>query len=188
MWDYEFLQRNVREEIRRLANLNYIVFQISRGMAGDVETLKKIERYIETLSCKVWLLPIGKVNSHGDLSILERIYLNNKEKCIYVNDIGLYDTTYIISRSKGFIGSSLHGNLISFSYGIPSILISNKNTKNRDYYDTWLSDSSCIVYTLAELLDRDLEFKDGDSELLSSHKKKIYENFERMASYIYSNI
>lgn len=189
LWDNSFLEKKIRNKIYNLVKQDeYIVFQISKGIVKNKAILEEIQNYINMLPMKIWLLPIGKANSHGDTSILDQIYKKNIDKCIYDKQVGLYETTYIISHSTGFIGSSLHGNLISFSYGICSILISEKNTKNRNYYETWLRESSCNTYTLSEFLYRDLKFGNYNNEVLLKQKKLVYENFRLMSEYIRENI
>lgn len=185
LWNGAFLERKIRHEIYNSTKEEYIIFQISKGMINDKFEVKEIKKFLEHLPVKVWLVPIGKVNSHGDLNILNQIF-DDKRKYIYYKDIGVYETTYVITNALGFIGSSLHGNLISFSYGIPSILISKDNTKNKDYYDTWLRGTSCKTCSLDELLHQNLYFEKVNYDAIVEQKQLVYENFRLISDYIKS--
>lgn len=154
VWDRNYLSENISSKIYEIFfQKKYIVFQIGNKYTNnDYEKVKKIFDTIRLYEYEIVLLPIGRCATHGDILALRSIKKKYKNCILIDDDFTLIDTAYIIANSDMYIGSSLHGNITAFSYGVESILLSINKGKNYEYYNTWLSDTSCSLMQL-DLVD-----------------------------------
>lgn len=51
---------------------------------------------------------------------------------MFFDCLTIEETMYLIQNSLYLIGTSLYANLVSFSYGVPSMLIAEENIKSKD--------------------------------------------------------
>lgn len=192
-WEETYLRGVCNQDLVNLVDKiksQYIVFQISRGVGEHkVEQIcSSLKKIYSQHKMKIWLLPIGIAPSHGDIEILRIINRKLPEETYYYENIDIMDTTFILSQSYWFVGSSLHGNLISFSYQVPSVLIADVNTKNYKYFETWMKNSSCYCVSLDTFVSWKEEIKikrkETDNSSLSFQQELVHQNFERLFSYI----
>ena len=101
----------------------------------------------------------------------------------------IYETLYILKNSKMFIGTSLHGIIVSTSYGIPHMVLTNKLSKLLNYVDTW--ETTSIKYTSIDNMSKNFEhLYNDDNEILNLNKyKKVlidlaFENFNNINNII----
>jgi len=119
----------------------YIVFQANSNviMKDDLGVLSAaINLLTKELNVPVVLLSIGECL--GDNELYEELYPLLENSLIVNRDnfpgIRLLDKVAILANSSGFIGSSLHGNIISFSYDIPNITFcANYSNKLKGFFD-----------------------------------------------------
>lgn len=188
IWSKTFLESKVHDDVKKYAYEPYIAFQISEAFGK-----RNIDIIIELLSnihkergFNIILLPIGVTPSHGDIVALTMIYRALPQFTRIIKKADVFDTTYILSNAKGFIGSSLHGNLISFSYGVESLLITSERSKNYKYYNTWLKNTSVSLALESNL--KEVEFSNvGNGSYqyeVERQKKLVQDNFLRIRNYI----
>lgn len=111
---------------------NYICFQSHANYCPDpVETAQYLLDLEKATNLRVVLLEIGKCL--GDDNLLEKlhaiggfVYIKNR---LSHSSISLIDKVAIIGGAKAFIGSSLHGNILAISYGIPQFCIASELLK-----------------------------------------------------------
>lgn len=111
---------------------NYICFQSHANYCPDpVATSKYLLDLEKATNLRVVLLEIGKCL--GDDNLLENlhaiggfVYIKNR---LSHSPISLIDKVAIIGGAKAFIGSSLHGNILAISYGIPQFCIASELLK-----------------------------------------------------------
>lgn len=168
---------------------SYIVFQVSGGFYHRYkkEIIKKLSYMRKEIKCRIILLPIGYAISHGDKEALKNIK-NIYEDFIFCEDLSLQEITAVICNAKLFIGTSLHGNLISFSYKVPSILLANIDTKNEIYYRTWLRNTS-VHHFLPDIFfsqknGKFMSFEFNCEDELIKQKRYVYRHFEYLAKII----
>ena len=103
--------------------------------------IKQIKFIYKYLRLKTVLLPLGYAPNHEDLVTLERIFLkgNFNEECILIKNANIFDCAYVISHSKCYIGTSLHGAITAISYSIPHTSLVACNRKLINYMKTWKS-------------------------------------------------
>jgi hypothetical protein len=83
------------------------------------EILRQLKRYQERTQSEIVLLPTGYC--HGDQELLQRLSKQSGGVLKFVDVHSVFDMISIIAASNLFIGTSLHGNITAFSYGIPHL-------------------------------------------------------------------
>ncbi len=83
------------------------------------EIIKQLKRYIERARAQVVLLPTGYC--HGDHEFLQTLSIQSGGALRYVGVNSIFDIISIIAASDVFVGTSLHGNITAFSFGIPHL-------------------------------------------------------------------
>jgi len=127
-----FPARDLEPEVRGLQDSGFfpshgrvLALQLSFAAEETVAAfsevlLRLLEREPEL---NVVLLPIGLV--HGDLELLNKLNVNMGSRCYLVRkQVTLKDVMAVISHSTVFAGTSLHGNIAAYVYGVSNILIS----------------------------------------------------------------
>ncbi|WCN38093.1 polysaccharide pyruvyl transferase family protein [Aneurinibacillus uraniidurans] len=135
----------------------YLVFQASSYNIKDDE-IRMVVQFLEEISRKleltIVLLSIGECL--GDNELLEKIN-ELLPRSILVNrkefDIELLDKVAVIAGADLFIGSSLHGNIISFSYNIPHITFVGEYSRKIQGFFSLVGNSMCF-YTLRDLVSQ----------------------------------
>lgn len=115
-----------------LDSSKYICFQGHKDVVGDVRVARDFLRDIELkLGLPIVLLEIGRCL--GDKEFLSSLSHECGYPLVSVCDqrpMDMLDKVAVIANSAGFIGSSLHGNIIAKAYGRPHIsfvgAVSNK--------------------------------------------------------------
>jgi hypothetical protein len=84
------------------------------------EIVEHLNRYRRQSGSEVVLLPIGYC--HGDHEFLQRVAEESGGVFKYANLYSVFDIISVIAASDLFVGTSLHGNITAFSFGIPHLL------------------------------------------------------------------
>lgn len=77
------------------------------------------------LECKIVLCPFSNLPMHSNNRPLNEIYQYSKGDSIYIDIPSVDEITLLIKNAMYFIGSSLHGVIVSMSYSTPYIGIGN---------------------------------------------------------------
>lgn len=190
--DSEILD-NTGKDIVNMAKEDYFILQTD--YRNNKDSFKNIAKQIDIICEKnninCFLLPIGYAQGHDDQKALKKIrkYCKRKERIILPRMTNIYETLYILKNSKMFIGTSLHGIIVSTSYGIPHMVLTNKLSKLLNYVDTW--ETTSIKYTSIDNMSKNFEhLYNDDNEILNLNKyKKVlidlaFENFNNINNII----
>ncbi len=79
----------------------------------------QLKSYQMRTGCEVVLLPLGWC--HGDREYLKQLAQDPGRTFKYVELNSLFDTVAALAASDLFLGTSLHGNITAFSFGIPHV-------------------------------------------------------------------
>lgn len=162
--DDEF-SKYVSQDIKNITKKDYFVVQIDkRDSKGEIKKIsEQIDLICQKYNINCILLPIGYAQGHEDHIALKKILnLCNSKRVTMCGHTNIYETTYILKEAKVFIGTSLHGIVISTSYSVPHIVLTNKIKKLIDYMETWKT--ATITYT--------------DVLSMEDNFSKIYNNLE----------
>ena len=83
------------------------------------EILHELRRYQERCNVEVVALPLGYC--HGDHEFLQSLAKQANGIVKYADVHSIFDMLAIIAASDVFVGTSLHGNITAFSFGIPHV-------------------------------------------------------------------
>lgn len=161
--NYNGIFDRLSQELPFLKN-RYIVFQSMVSNSEDyiAGIINQLEIAAEKSESKVLFFPIGNV--HGDNVFLERLIKANSNDSFLMIDrkLDIFEMNAVLANAYCFIGTSLHGNIVSNSYGVPSIGIDLLGlVKLRNYFrlvereEYCLSDVSEVSETFAKMLESD---------------------------------
>jgi len=86
-------------------------------LEGDI--LHELRRYKERRDVEIVALPLGYC--HGDHEFLQSLAKQSNGIVKYADVDSIFDMLAIIAASDVFVGTSLHGNITAFSFGIPHV-------------------------------------------------------------------
>ncbi len=84
------------------------------------EILEHLLNYQTKTDSQVILLPLGYC--HSDHEFLQRLATQSGGALKYINLYSVFDLMSVIAASDLFVGTSLHGNITAFSFGIPHLI------------------------------------------------------------------
>ena len=127
--DMKIYREQLREKFGLPLDENYIVVQHNCCNIDDeyyIEQLKKVVCHINGKGLKVVLLPIGYV--HKDILFLEKLYSADETNQILVKEkLTPVEIVAILAGSAGYVGTSMHGAVISYAYEKFAICINTSN-------------------------------------------------------------
>lgn len=169
-----------------LAN-KYFVFQcfpaVTKEYADELKV--QLKRIVDYYSLPIIFFPIGRV--HNDHVFLKELIKDlNDDRFIYIEDkLTLTESCAILSGAELFIGTSLHGNVISNSYGVPSIALDAGNLiKVRNFFKLIDREEYCInnISNLKDSVDKVLRVP--KLEKLNDAIQLINKHFDNLATEI----
>ncbi len=97
-----------------------ICFQSSPQSPNDVpELLQQLAALKKKTGAEIVLVPIG--HCHGDDVFLQELAQKSGGALTYIAVRSIYEIISVIAASRLFIGTSMHGNITAFSFGIPHL-------------------------------------------------------------------
>ena len=147
----DLINNNVQKDIKDMCNDSYFIVQVDERNSRDLIRIiaEQINTICEKCNINCILLPIGYAQGHEDQIALAKIYKNcNYERVKFTRKTNIYETLYILKNSTFFIGTSLHGIIISTSYCVPHMILTDRINKLIDYMKTWKT--SPILYSDAD--------------------------------------
>ena len=100
---------------------------------SQAEILDRLNEYCDRTKSKVVLLPLGYC--HGDHEFLQSLAQRANGRLHYANVNSIFDMMALIAASDVFVGTSLHGNITAFSFGIPHVFGPLPVTKTRGFLE-----------------------------------------------------
>lgn len=137
----DILFNKINPNLRNTAsNKKYVCFHanysyLKKNISEITNQLEKIyrEHNLETI-----LLPIGRyVGLDDHIGLRELLNKLSTPALIISEEASIWDIMYTIANASLFIGTSLHGNVTSQSFGVPHIGLSGKKSKLDFYLNTW---------------------------------------------------
>lgn len=117
---------------------SYVYLQVgkNKGPINLQSFVNQLEKVSTEFGLKVICSPIGFAPGHEDDKILKKLVSLSKDwELVYPNNI--YDIMYLISNSKMYIGTSLHGAITAFAYQVPIMPLNKKILKLNSFVNTW---------------------------------------------------
>lgn len=165
---------------------SYFVFQISRENAKnrEEELAAVLEEACKINDLKCLLVPMGYAAGHEDQIACRNINTLTSPNVEILDKASIFDITYALSQAQAYLGTSLHGAIVSCSYGVPHSTIIVNNKKTEEYITNWKTSlaPACDIENIPKTLHRILE---SDSKKYTKNKSKeiitmINDNFDKI--------
>ena len=171
----------VSDYCKELSKEPYLILQLGSTKGPDDLNgfVNEIEKLSKELNLKIILCPIGLALDHGDDIILKKIGdLNTELK--YYHPGNVFEIMYLISRSKIYLGTSLHGLITAQSFNVPFFVFPQKITKIKTYIETWFDKPEDLhgdFFDSKKIKNRINSFDEQkEGEKVNAQKRMIYEN------------
>lgn len=187
--DLKNSKKYIADKVSTIIQSQYIFFQISNAKYINENKFVEIALQLKQLQAegyKIVLCPIGTASGHEDHKALKKIYeLLNVDSQLIINPT-IFEIMILIANSSLYIGSSLHGVITSMSYGVPFISIGAKQTKTKNYLETWSEEKFNVVYEVDNFKNRALEIISNkikiSVERYSKQKELYYESVKKFCT------
>lgn len=85
-----------------------------------------LSSYSQSTDIKIIFMPIGYV--HNDIEFLNKLYsIDTKKFSLIEDELDLIEMTSVLACSAGYVGTSMHGAIVSLSYGKFAICMNDMN-------------------------------------------------------------
>lgn len=142
----------------------YIVVQHNRCNIDNEDYLNIIKegiRRIESKGYKIVFMPIGYV--HKDIDFLQKLYCTgDSNQCLIKDKLSPYEMCAILAGSSGYIGTSMHGVVVSYAYGKMALCI---NTQRYSKIGGVLEQMGHLEWNIQDIAELETVF---DSEIQKS--------------------
>lgn len=192
LFNKQYLDKHSSYTVKEIQQHEYLFFQIGLvHIKGNERVYANILNNIyKEKKLRICLCPIGTAKGHDDPIALEQIaeYLK-PESYTLVHNPSIWDIMSLISGSRIYVGTSLHGAITAMSYSVP--LIAHGPKKLQAYIETWY-DTIGSEYSFVSIdnLEKEVLRRIDTRFTISPNKQMelIEESFERMQKIIEDTI
>jgi hypothetical protein len=147
------------------------------------EIVAQLKKLHDALQLPIGLLSIGNCPGHDDIVTAEWIEKHADFPVFKLSHSTLDKVTSAIAHATLFIGTSLHGAIVSMSYGNPFVAVNKKINKLNAYTNTWAPDylKGCVDFdNIAEAGLSRLNAHQDYSDSIAKQKAKVTSSFEKI--------
>jgi GT2 family glycosyltransferase/polysaccharide pyruvyl transferase WcaK-like protein len=169
----------------QLALGEYLIFQAQPGLESHIpEITKTLYELSKNLQKKVLLLPIGYC--HNDQGILSKICVESTGTFQLILDkLDHRGTAALIAHAACFVGTSLHGNVTAFAYGIPHLIYNASNLKKLEGFSQVIQEPERLILSYKEISGKThLLSKIPSRSTYKTLTNQIDSHFDKIAQYI----
>jgi hypothetical protein len=175
-----------KEQLVRPLTAEYVCVQFGfvKSEARMPAVLKELRKIHQTHNIDIGLLSIGNCPGHDDMKSVEWIKQHADFPVVELPSNTIDQITSAIAHAKIFIGTSLHGAIVSMSYGNPFVAVHKKIHKLEAYTQQWAPDylkGNVDFANIANETNKRLKAHVGYEALLKEQKMLVRQSFERIA-------
>ena len=182
--------RQCRENLRKKISLpednSYIVIQHNCCNMEDGSYLDYFGKTLQSITeekLNIVFMPIGYI--HQDSLFLERIYVEEEPNQYMINvKLTPIEMCAVLQGSAGYIGSSMHGAVVSYAYEKFAICINTSEYSKISGLLKLIGHSEWEVQNISELPEKFNEIKGTKVSYAVDLKKQIVEHFDTMKAII----
>ncbi len=147
------------------------------------------ELFLQLTSLQKWtgaeivLLPIGYC--HGDDKFLKKLAKRSFGALKYFGSHSIFDTISVVAACNAFVGTSMHGNIVAFSFGIPHLFGPIAVDKAEGFLNIVGLGPGFKLDSWAHMADKCAMLDDLPRDYVQARakeaKSKVYASFEKMA-------
>lgn len=136
---------------------------------------------------EILIQPIGY--ACGDLDVIEKFKTAYEDEFIYPSEhYTQYEILSLIANAAFYIGTSLHGTIVSNSYGVPNIIVNSSHFNKIEGFIQMLGREETRVYSPQEIVECFEKAKNINSSVIVEEKiAEIETHFDRLAEVITAN-
>ena len=133
------MSSNIRPCIKEFTSGDFISVQACPYKVEFTEEklAAELDRIAGSQNKKVILLPIGYASGHDDVVFLRKVKSMSKNDFLLLDDLNVWEIMYVISKSKAFFGTSLHGVITAMSFGVAHFSLNGNIDKLTSFLNTW---------------------------------------------------
>ena len=110
-----------------------VCFQCQSASDDEDEIVARLRRHQDVAGAEIVLLPLGPC--HGDDAFARRLAARAGGRFRDVGVLPVLDMLAVIAASDVFVGTSLHGSVTAFSFGIPHLLAPQEVDKSSGFLE-----------------------------------------------------
>ncbi|MGY6632268.1 MAG: polysaccharide pyruvyl transferase family protein [Alkalilacustris sp.] len=136
LFDDAQILTHVSQPVRDVAATRYHIFQATpfKTKKTPAETGQILKAATGRTGVPFILLPIGYATGHDDRDYLRACA--DASGLPLLDDLNVWEILWLLRNSQGYFGTSLHGAIVSLSYGRPHFII-GAVSKGRSYLQEW---------------------------------------------------
>jgi polysaccharide pyruvyl transferase len=146
------------------------------------ELVHQLKDYQDRTACEVVLLSLGWC--HGDREYLQQLAQDSGEGFKYIELHSIFDIIAVLAACDTFLGTSLHGNITAFSFGIPHVFGPIEVAKREGFLEVADLLPDLKLQSWEELNDKlDLATSLGGAYFADraiAAKRRVHEVFDRL--------
>lgn len=171
----DFLKSYCGKKVLDMTEGEYICVQAAPKKAGAGAALyyKELKKIQEQHQMDIVLCPIGYASGHDDMDFLSDVKTYSGGEFALVDDLNIWEIMYVISQSKCYIGTSLHGAITALSFSVPHIGLNPKVKKLDSFLRDWSIGPSKKCYPIEEVREVLPLVLKGRNEEMVSHCKEL---------------
>lgn len=154
IYNKEVLNDHISKFVKnKIKESEYIVLHFNMKIAKlYFEDLKILIKELQKITeYKIHFLPLDHIGNL-DFKAQKLFRTDNSRFHFWDESLNIFEITSIIANSKLLIGSSLHSNVISASYGVPHLGLTKLISKVNSFFQTWYENSIFNSYDIDDLL------------------------------------
>ncbi len=160
-----------------------LCLQCMESLRGDDEELiRQLITFQRRTNAEIILLPIGYC--HSDDIYLKELCQKSAGLLKYIDVYSAFDILSVIAASNFFLGTSMHGNITAFSFGIPHLFMPTRYDKAEGFLDMVDLSRDFKLTSLRDIDERIEMIENLDKDYfyvrIVEAKRKIYHTFEKM--------
>lgn len=152
------------------------------------EILKQLKILYLKSKLTIGLLSIGNCPGHSDIKSIKWFKKNADFPLKILPHDNLKNITQSIINSEIFVGTSLHGNIVSMSYGVPFVAVGKNLCKLKSYTKTWAPKNfqDCINFEEISkiVLARLNKTPENYAEIILKQKQIVRKSFKNIYNMI----
>lgn len=171
---------------KKNCNTKFIFLQVAvnKGPENLKKFVNELSEIAKRKSLKVICCPIGLASGHDDHIILKKM-VNISDDWIYIHPKNIFDIMFLISSAKLYIGTSLHGAITAFAYGIPIVPLNKKIKKLDSFVNTWANNiyiNSVDFDQIQDSVEKAIQKWDAKKglKLLNEQQRIVEKHFEEI--------
>jgi hypothetical protein len=174
----EELARKASTEVRKLVSEagEFLCFQCHPryGEANRTELERELRILADRSGLRILLAPIGRIHSFDDDAFLAPlgVALGDCARLLPAS-AGIYDVAFVLASAQLFCGTSLHGVITAFTYGVPFVPLRSEDPKLENNVQGWALHTSFPATPVSEVAEQGLRALELSGSFLAGEAERL---------------